>query len=235
MNRPHKTDSILIRITLSVSSIMVSINNFNNFLSAEHRSMTMILENLFALQILWTDRAQMWKWADFSWETNLLLQNQWLLFIQQRNTRFFEIVVKTYGNVNCCVWFSKTQTLQAGNAKFCILIWFVLMITFDSFQCNQLNFSNPGLNQQIGNCRSSFIDKNLRNVSCIVHIKNRIGQKVQNCQFFPEKQAFCFPKQLDAFPSGYQSTFFSREKLRDCQTTLVVPCNRNLMGQTSQK
>ena len=72
--------------------------------------------------------------------------------------------------------------------------------------------------------------------SHIGKIKDRNDQQVQKFSFFRTNQTCCSSKLLRAFrPSGYQSAFFTRKKLIDHQTMHLLPSNRNLLGQTSQK
>ena len=149
--------------------------------------MIMFLENILASEALWTHMAKMWKWPDFSSKANLpFLKNHWLHFIHQGISRFSQIIIKTYGNVNCCVWFLAIQTWKAENAKKFILVIFVFCITFDSSQNNRLNFLLQGLSQQFCTRRASFNIVIFGNDSYIGKSTDQNSQNLQKSDFSPE-------------------------------------------------
>ena len=75
------------------------------------------------------------------------------------------------------------------------------------------------------------------NLPHIANIEDWNGQQVQKFSIFHENLTFCsLRKLLAAFVhQGINRRFFTRKKLLDRQTMHWVLCNRNLMGQTSQK
>ena len=92
-----------------------------------------------------------------------------------RYKSIFQKFFKTHRNVTCCVWFVATPTWWVENVKKCIFVGMSWQSNSIPFENKGLNFSQPGLNQQFCNCRASFKEVILGNVSYIGNIWDQNG------------------------------------------------------------
>ena len=146
----------------------------------------------------------------------------------------FLLLVGAYGNVSCCVCFLKMQIWLAENAKNCKCLWFVLLIKSNFFKTTcwishiEVFFSDCAI------VELHSINKFLR--KRFVHSEFWGPKKNWNCKSFRfSLRIKPFLLQNSWLHFVHQSKFFTGEELLDCQTTHLIPCNGNLMSQTSQK
>ena len=154
-------------------------------------------------------------------------------FPSSRDLSTFWVIVKAYGNVNCCVWFLALRLWKAEKAKSCICLWIVLIRQFRLYPNVWLNVSHRGLLQQFCNCGATFNNICSGNVSYITNIKVRNGQRVQEF-FLRIKPSFLQNCWLHFVHQCINPLFSTREKLFDCQTMHLIPCNGNLRAKLAK-
>ena len=178
---------------------------------AKHRSMIFFLEKIIAYETLQTDVAKICEFSDFSWKISEFLRYEWLHFFHLGISRLVFLLVKTYGNVSCCIWFLATERWLAEIAKTCTFVCFDLITKSDFFRNNRLNFLHWGHSQQFCDCRASLNDDISGNVSHIGCFMKRNSWKMQFSCFW---EKIFSSELLAAFssPSGCQSTFLYSEK-----------------------